>query len=131
MDLSVDQIIRKILEITTTIEDNGSQSDRRVTTPIYRATCEYFRGVRGNNVKQLDFYNKVVMLEDELMEYHGKFQMEYMEIHDLITKIGKSYDIFNQPGKRKLHDMNCRIGKCITDDRQCELRSLLTKLRAA
>ena len=131
MEGSVDQIIIEILEITTKIMDEGNPVERKATKPIYTSTCEYFKGPDGHHVKQLEFYNKVVMLQDELMDYHGKFRMEFIKIHDLITEIGNRYNIFNQLGKRKIHDIHGRLGNLITKDRQSELRSLLVKLRAA
>ena len=121
MEDSVDQIIRKILNITTQIEKKGNKLDWKVAQPIYRAACQYFTGTDGNQVKQLDFYNKVVMFQDELMDCHGKFRMEFIEIHDLITEIGNRYNIFNQLGKRKIRDSDRRLGNFITNDRQSEL----------
>jgi hypothetical protein len=103
---STDQIIIKILEITTKIMERGSQSDMNVIRPIYTSTCQYFQGNDSHRDKQLDFYNKVVMYQDALMEYHGKFRTKFIEIHDLITEIGNRYNIFNQRGKRKISDIH-------------------------
>jgi len=130
MEGTVDQIIQEILNLTTKIMDRGNQLDKKVIKPIYISTCEYFKDAVNNRVKQLDFYNKVVMLQDELMDYHGRFRMEFIQIHNLITEIGNRYDIFNQLGKRKIHDIHGRLGNFITKDRQSELHSLLVKLRA-
>jgi hypothetical protein len=130
MDRSVDEIIIEILKITTKIMEKGNQLDTKVIKPIYTSTCEYFKDADRQQVKQLDFYNKVVMLQDELMDYHGKFRMEFIQIHDLITEIGNRYNIFNQLGKRKNRDIHGRLGNFITKDRQSELQSLLVKLRA-
>jgi hypothetical protein len=138
MEDSVDEIIKQILEITTKIMHKGNQLDRKVIKPICTSTCEYFKGEsRAHHVKQWEYYNKVVMHQDELaaattemMDYHGNFRMEFIKIHDLITEIGNRYNIFNQLGKRKIHDIHGRLGNFITKDRQSELHSLLVKLRA-
>jgi len=102
---STDQIITKILEITTKIMERGSQLDKDVIRPIYTSTCQYFQGNDSHQVKQLDFYNKVVMYQDALMDCHGKFRTDFIEIHNLITEIGNRYNIFNQRGKRKISDV--------------------------
>jgi hypothetical protein len=139
MEVSVDEIIQQILEITTKIMHKGNQLEKKVIKPIYTSTCEYFKGENIPRVKQWEFYNKVVMHQDELaaattemMDYHGNFRMEFMKIHDLIAEIGNTYDIFNQSGKRKIDDINGRHGHGRFDkrDRQSGLHSLLVKLRA-